>query len=202
MKRTLLVLVLLLTWSGDARAFQGRPPVGDPRPAPAAPRTAPRIIDDAVPTPPSVPISPRRSAAFGAAIVAGLLLLQYAHRRKPFILLWAAGWLLIAPAMLLIARGYENGAIAGLAVGLSQFLGICTATLFFWSADLYRQTRFVRPSRLRILIAIAIWFLFAPLAFGPAAVETIRTSLVPLGILETTPEAKALYLDRFVPVKF
>jgi len=39
-------------------------------------------------------------------------------------------------------------------------------------------------------------------AFSPAAVEAIRTSLVPLGILEATPEAKALYLDRFVPVKF
>jgi NitT/TauT family transport system substrate-binding protein len=39
-------------------------------------------------------------------------------------------------------------------------------------------------------------------AFSPAAVEAIRTSLVPLGILETTPDAKALYTDRFVPVKF
>ncbi len=96
--------------------------------------------------------------AFGAAIVCALLLLQYAHRRKPFILLWASGWLLIAPEMLLIARGYENGAIARLAVGLSQFLGICTATLFFWSADFFRQTRYVRPSRLRVLIAVGAWF--------------------------------------------
>jgi diguanylate cyclase (GGDEF)-like protein len=125
-----------------------------------------------VPTPPSVPISPRRTAAFGAMIVAGLLLLQYAHRRKPFILLWASGWLLIAPAMLLIARGYDNALAARFAVGLSQFLGICTATLFFWSADLYRQTRFVRPARLRILIAVAAWFLLAPLALGPDAVLT------------------------------
>jgi diguanylate cyclase (GGDEF)-like protein len=124
----------------------------------------------AVPTPPSVPISPRRSAAFGAVIVAGLLFLQYAHRRKPFILLWALGWLLIAPAMLLIARGYESGVAASFAVGLSQFLGICTAVLFFWSADLYRQTRFVRSDRLRILAAAGAWFLLAPLAFGTGAV--------------------------------
>ncbi len=124
----------------------------------------------AVPTPPSIPISPRRAAAFGAVIVSSLLLLQYAHRRKPFILVWALGWLLIAPAMLLIARDYD-GRIAGLfALGLSQFLGICTATLFFWSADLYRQTRFVRPSRLRVLIAVGAWFLIAPLLFGPGAV--------------------------------
>src|SRR5258707_11084003 len=62
----------------------------------------------AVPTPPSIPISPPRSAAFGAVIVASLLLLQYSHRRKSFILVWALGWLLIAPAMLLIARGYDS----------------------------------------------------------------------------------------------
>ena len=131
----------------------------------------PRLsTNGAVPTPPSVPISPRRTAAFGAAIVAGLLLLQYAHRRKAFILLWASGWLLIAPAMLLIARGYESGLAARFAVGLSQFLGICTATLFFWSADVFRQTRFVRPERLRVLIVIGAWFLIAPLAFGPASV--------------------------------
>src|SRR4051812_48497802 len=129
-------------------------------------------VSEAVPTPPSVPISPRRSAAFAAVIVAGLLILQYAHRRKPFILLWACGWLLIAPTMLLIARGYDSAMAAHFAVGLSQFLGICTATLFFWSADVYRHTRFIRPGRLRILIVVAVWFLIAPLAFGPAAVVT------------------------------
>ena len=128
--------------------------------------------NDAVPTPPTVPISPRRSAAFGAVIVAGLLLLQYAHRRKAFILLWASGWLLIAPAMLLIARGYDSGLKAHFAVGLSQFLGVCTALLFFWSADLYRQTGYVTPRRLRILIAAGAWFLLAPLVAGPVAVLT------------------------------
>ena len=124
----------------------------------------------AVPSPPSVPISPPRATAFGAVIVAGLLLLQYTHRRKTFILLWAFGWLLIAPAMLLIARGYDSGAAANFAVGLSQFLGICTAALFFWSADLYRQTRYVNPGRLRILLAAGGWFVLAPLLFGPASV--------------------------------
>ncbi len=118
----------------------------------------------------SVLISPRRAAAFGAAIVCGLLLLQYAHRRKTFILLLAAGWLLITPAMLLIASGYDTPTAGRLALGVSQFLGICTATLFFWSADLYRQTRFVQPKRLRALAGIAAWFLIAPLIFGEGAV--------------------------------
>ena len=163
-----VLTVLLLTWSGGTHADQGNAPPA-PLQRPSAPQ-APRGVSGAVPTPPSVPISPRRSAAFGAMIVAGLLLLQYAHRRKAFILLWASGWLLIAPAMLLIARGYDTGAAAHFAVGLSQFLGICTATLFFWSADLYRQTRFVRPARLRILILVGAWFLLAPMVLGPASV--------------------------------
>ena len=166
-----LLTVLLLAWSGQAPAGQGNAPAGAPLQGPSAPRV-PRVTSGAVPTPPSVPISPRRSAAFGAVIVAGLLLLQYAHRRKAFILLWASGWLLIAPAMLLIARGYDTGTAARFAVGLSQFLGICTATLFFWSADLYRQTQFVRPARLRILIVVGAWFLLAPLVLGPASVLT------------------------------
>jgi diguanylate cyclase (GGDEF)-like protein len=134
-------------------------------------RAQPRVTSSgAVPSPPSVPISPRRSAAFGAVIVAGLLFLQYSHRRKGFILLWALGWLLIAPAMLLIARGYETRLAADFAVGLSQFLGVCTATLFLWSADLYRQTQFVRPDRLRMLLGVGAWFLLSPLVLGTTAV--------------------------------
>ena len=51
--------------------------------------------------------------------------------------------------MLLIARGYESVLVARGATGLSQFLGICTATLFLWSADVYRQTGYVQPKRLQ-----------------------------------------------------
>ena len=123
-----------------------------------------------IPAPAPVPISPRRSAAFGALVVAGLLLLQYAHRRKLFILIWAGGWLLIAPAMLLIARGYDNVYAGNGAIGLSQFLGICTATAFFWSADVYRQTAFVTRARLRLIALVGAYFLFAPLVGGPVMV--------------------------------
>lgn len=117
--------------------------------------------------PQAVPINPRRSAAFGAAIVCALLLLQYAHRRKPFILLWAAGWLLIAPTMLLLARGYENPYAARAAVGLSQFLNVGTAALFFWSGDIYRQTRFVQHTLLKGFAFVGVVFVLAPLAIGP-----------------------------------
>lgn len=118
----------------------------------------------------SVLINPRRAFAFGAAVVSGLLLLQYAHRRRPFILMWAVGWLLIAPAMLLVAASYDNLTVGRVALGLSQLLSVCTAILFLWSADVFRQTGFVRPNRLKLLIVAAAWFLVAPVAMGPAAV--------------------------------
>src|SRR4029077_17577078 len=120
--------------------------------------------------PAPVPISPRRSAAFGALVVAGLLLLQYAHRRKLFILIWAGGWLLIAPAMLLIARGYDSAYIGNGAIGLSQLLGVCTAATFFWSADVYRQTAFVKRVPLQLLALVAAYFVLAPIVGGPAMV--------------------------------
>ena len=170
--RGALLLVLLLAGAAEARAGQERVP---------APRTlaAPRPpVAGVVPLQPSVPINPRRSAAFGAVIVAGLLMLQYAHRRKLFILLWASGWLLIAPAMLLIARDYQTSLAADAAIGASQFLGICTATVFFWSGDLFRQTGYVRSSRLRILIPVLAWFTLAPLALDP---DRARARLSDLG---------------------
>ena len=117
-------------------------------------------------------MNPRRAVAFAAAIVCALLLLQYAHRRKPFILLWATGWLLIAPAMLVIAGGYSSPLVEREAVGLSQLLGLCTAVMFLWSADVFRHTGFIQPRRLKILGAAALWFLIAPLAFGASAVLT------------------------------
>jgi ABC-type nitrate/sulfonate/bicarbonate transport system substrate-binding protein len=39
-------------------------------------------------------------------------------------------------------------------------------------------------------------------AWDPAAIDVIRKSLKELGILDTVPDAKTLYNDKFVPVKF
>ena len=129
-------------------------------------------------------------------IIAGLLLLQYSHRRKTFILLWACGWLLIAPAMLLIARGYDSSAAARAAVGLSQFLGICTATLFFWSADLYRQTRFIQARRLRVMIVVGAWFLLAPLAFGSWSVLAPGYAVSAFMFAASAAMYTAVFLER------
>jgi hypothetical protein len=39
-------------------------------------------------------------------------------------------------------------------------------------------------------------------AWGPEAIDVIRASLKELGTLPTVPDAKAIYNDKFVPVRF
>ena len=39
-------------------------------------------------------------------------------------------------------------------------------------------------------------------AWSPVSIDVIRHSLKELGILPAVPEAKAIYNDKFVPVKF
>jgi len=117
-----------------------------------------------------ITVDPRVISAIGAAIVCGLLLLQYAHRRAPFILLWASGWLLIVPTLLVVARSYESAAVGRAAVGLSQFLEVCTATLYFWSGDVYRQTGYTTARAIKLLALIGAYFLLSPLVFGVGAV--------------------------------
>jgi diguanylate cyclase (GGDEF)-like protein len=118
-----------------------------------------------------IPINLLRGSAFGAAVVCALLLLQYAHRRKLFILLWAAGWLAIAPGSLLISRSYDTALASNVASGVSQLLRICTSLLFLWSGDVYRQSGFIQPSRLRVLVPLTAWFVLSPMVFGAAAVQ-------------------------------
>jgi diguanylate cyclase (GGDEF)-like protein len=79
-------------------------------------------------------------------------------------------YLLISPAMLLIARGYADATRGALAVGASQLLGICTAMFFFWSADAYGKTGLVRPGRLKFGAPLVVWFLVAPMLLGTPAV--------------------------------
>lgn len=118
-----------------------------------------------------IPINLLRGSAFAAALVCALLVLQYAHRRKLFILLWAAGWLAIAPGSLLISRSYESALATNVANGVSQLFRISTSLLFLWSGDLYRQSGFIQPSRLRVLVPLTAWFVLSPMVFGAAAVQ-------------------------------
>jgi diguanylate cyclase (GGDEF)-like protein len=126
-------------------------------------------VTNAVPIAAPFVVDPRTAGAFGAAIICGLLLLQYAHRRQPFIMAWAAGWLLLVPAMLLVDRPYATAVIQRLAIGASQCLVICASALVFWSADLFRQTRYAARVPWKAAAAVVAWLLISP-QFGAHAV--------------------------------
>jgi diguanylate cyclase (GGDEF)-like protein len=115
-------------------------------------------------------VNPRHAFAFGAALASGLLLLQYAHRRRPFILLWAAGWLLIVPTQLLDMPRISSEVLQREIVGAGQLLRIGTAVLFLWSVAVFRHPSLAAPGWLRLAIAGAAWFLVAPVVLGPAVV--------------------------------
>jgi diguanylate cyclase (GGDEF)-like protein len=119
----------------------------------------------------TIAINPFNAAAFGALIISALLLLQWAHRRRPFILAWAAGWFALAPMSLALAQPFSSPAAANLAVGVSQLLRVATAVLFFWSADLYRQTQYVRRVSWRWSAGVAAWFVVTPMIVGPVTVQ-------------------------------
>lgn len=75
-------------------------------------------------------VEPRLVAAAGAAIVAGLLFLLYANRRRAYVLIWTAGWLLVAGAVL--ASGHaDEPRFAGLYLSAS----VLSAAAFAVSAS-------------------------------------------------------------------
>jgi len=141
-------------------------------------------------------VDPRAVGAIGAAIICGLLLLQYAHRRQPFILAWAAGWLVSVPAFLLVPSRSSRAAWTAVAVGVSQLLRIGGIALFFWSADLFRQTQYVSPRLMKLLIPLAAWFVLAPLAFGTRAVLAPGYTINALLLAATATMYGAVLVER------
>jgi diguanylate cyclase (GGDEF)-like protein len=67
---------------------------------------------------------------------------------------------------LVLAQPYSSRMVSNLALGVSQLLRILTGLLFFWSADLYRQTRFVQRIPWRWALGVAAWFVLSPMLFG------------------------------------
>jgi diguanylate cyclase (GGDEF)-like protein len=76
----------------------------------------------------------------------------------------------MAPTMLFTGLLYSNGIVGRLASGLSQLCRVGTAVLFVWSADVFRQSNYIQPRRLRPLLLAVAWFLIAPLVFRASTV--------------------------------
>jgi diguanylate cyclase (GGDEF)-like protein len=131
--------------------------------------------------PATIAIDPLKVTAFGAAAFCVLLLLQYAHRRHPFILVWAASWLLVASSALIVDRVYTNVMLGRAATGVAQCLTACASTLVFWSADLFRHTRYAERVPWKVAVGVAAFVIVAP-QFG-ATPLLVPGSVLTAGIL-------------------
>jgi diguanylate cyclase (GGDEF)-like protein len=115
-------------------------------------------------------IDVRTLAGAATLLVAALLSLLYFYRRRPYILCWVAGWILIGASRLLAAREFPGERTSLAAYGLSQFLAIAGALVFVLSADAYRTRLRLGRNHALVLLPLLIWFGLAPLALGTVAV--------------------------------
>lgn len=121
--------------------------------------------------------------AGSAAIVIGLLsLLVYLYRRRLFILWWVGAWTLLAASMLTVARTYQNDKLGAMAYGMSQFLGVLSSLAFVVAADAYRQRPRLRRGYGLVLMPLAIYFIFLPVALGPRIVFALGHLLIAGGM--------------------
>jgi diguanylate cyclase (GGDEF)-like protein len=125
---------------------------------------------DRAPVPIDVAVNPRGAAAFGALVLATLLVGLFAYRRRTYILQWASGWLLIAISLALLSREWPVLVIGRMVVGLSQLAHVGAALLFLLSADNFRQKPRFNPKDAWYLLPVGLWFTLAPLALGVASV--------------------------------
>jgi diguanylate cyclase (GGDEF)-like protein len=143
----------------------------------------------------SAVLNPHVVAGSAALVIALLSLLVYIYRRRLFILWWVGAWLLLAASMLVAAQPIANAKLAAMAYGVSQFMGVVASLAFVVAADAYRQ----RPRLTRryglVLMPIAIYFVFLPVALGPEIVFGLGHLLI-AGGMATAAAAHLLLLRQ------
>ena len=140
-------------------------------------------------------LNPHLLAGSTALVVALLLLVVYFYRRRLFIVWGMAAWMLLGSSMTIVSRSYGGAQIDGLAYGISQFLGLLSSLSFVVAADAYRQRpRFQRGYGL-VLIAVAIFLIFLPVASDSDSVRAVGHVLISGG-MGTAAVAHLLLLRR------
>ena len=130
----------------------------------------------------SAVLNPHAVAGSTAIVIALLSLLVYVYRRRLFILWWVGAWMLLAMSMLTVAHAYENASLGAMAYGLSQFLGVLSSLAFVVAADAYRQRPRLKRGYGMVLLPIAIYFIFLPVAMGPGIVLALGHLLIAGGM--------------------
>ena len=140
-------------------------------------------------------LNPHVIAGSAALVIALLSLLVYVYRRRLFILWWMSAWLLLGASMFIVARTFANDKLGAMAYGISQFLGVLAALAFVVAADAYRQRPRIRREYGIVLLPIAIYFIFLPVALGPQTVFAVGHLLIAGGM--ATAAAAHLLLLRY-----
>jgi diguanylate cyclase (GGDEF)-like protein len=140
-------------------------------------------------------LNPHVIAGSAALVVAILSLLVYFYRRRLFILWWTSAWVLLAASMFTVARTYSNAKLGAMAYGMSQFMGVLASLAFVVAADAYRQRPKLKREYGIVLLPIAIYFVFLPVALGPETVFALGHLLIAGGM--ATAAAAHLLLLRY-----
>jgi diguanylate cyclase (GGDEF)-like protein len=111
-------------------------------------------------------------AAGAAVIITGLLSLLYLYRRRAYILWWTAGWSSLAASLACFGRSAAPTTWGVFLLGAAQLLALVSAAFFFAGANAYQPRVALGRRHVWVALPLAIWFLLAPLALGPVAVET------------------------------
>jgi len=142
-----------------------------------------------------VALNPHLLAGTTALVVALLLLVVYFYRRRLFIAWGMAAWLLLGTSMLIVSRSYGGEQLDGLAYGISQFVGLLSSLTFVVAADAYRQRPRFRRGYGLVLLAVAIFLIFLPVASNTDSVRAVGHVLI-AGGMGTAAVAHFLLLRR------
>ena len=140
-------------------------------------------------------LNPHVLAGSTALVVALLLLVVYFYRRRLFIVWGMAAWLLIGSSMLIESQSYGSPQLDGLAFGISQFIGLLSSLTFVVAADAYRQRPRFRRNYGLVLLAVAVFLIFLPVATNSDGVRAVGYVLISGG-MGTAAVAHFLLLRR------
>ena len=127
-------------------------------------------------------LNPHLLAGSTALVVALLLLVVYFYRRRLFIVWGMAAWLLLGASMTIVSRSSGGDELDGLVYGISQFLGLLSSLTFVVAADAYRQRPRFRREYGLVLIAVAIFLIFLPVASPTDSVRAVGRVLISGGM--------------------
>ena len=128
-------------------------------------------------------LNPHVLAGITALTLGLVVMLVYFYRQRPFIAWWMVAWLLLGASMLILGNDYSTDQLRGLALGASQFLGVLSSLAFVVAADAYRRRPRIRRGYGLVLLGVAIFFLFTPVALGPESVRTVGHVVIGGGML-------------------